>query len=695
MRSFRAEQNRTCWFLVAFGLLTAAQRGMGQNLGESSRSTMLGLNLGYSYGVPIAVDREPGVINPNFADLTGLSSDHTLSIGLQYNRFKGLGTEPLTRSLGLWGTFSAGISVGSFLSDQFQGDTVLDPSSLQVVVPHHQIEVTSRPLLVQLAAGVDYALLGHVRFGLGWWMQYRLSSNFSATESLVDYPDVLFHPEESRSRDIGVGAKLGSAPLRTGPIVMLSTPIDIASNVSLMPTVGATLDLGALGTGLGVRSLRATGGMSILFSAGAPGDLADNLPTDTAQPVALLPDTARVDTARVDTSARAVPRLAATIALHAEGGPDSTAVEVRERSTHYRQITPMIPVLYFEEGSAALSERYSRLTVSQAKAFTRYSLARFDPSGVYYQILNVLGHRLRSYPSARIILSGSVSSGEPVSLATERAAAVRDYLHRIWGIDVGRMTLRIARQVVGREDALRRAVSIASRTASILAPVETEWIVERMELPPIHLSEQVESEAGLRRWRLTLSHSGTDVGSYEGTSEEQLRTLALSFSLPKKTINVPVTADLLIEDSTGGTVRASAQLRLTRERASTGASPLTPSAGAHRMIATITVPSASVDPLASAALLREAAAVVGNGATVTVTPNAPADVQEGVAGATGDSLHVASIIEKLTRMVMSRNVSPRSIVAEAAPRSGREIDGPERRALLSGVRIVIESGDID
>jgi len=86
---------------------------------------------------------------------------------------------------------------------------------------------------------------------------------------------------------------------------------------------------------------------------------------------------------------------------------------------------PLRNYLFFEEGSTAIPNRYVKLNKEQAKQFDTESLrdAEFKNQSdrserqmeVYYNILNILGHRMLQNPSAQISLIGaSAGNGAPI-----------------------------------------------------------------------------------------------------------------------------------------------------------------------------------------------------------------------------------------------------------------------------------------
>lgn len=120
------------------------------------------------------------------------------------------------------------------------------------------------------------------------------------------------------------------------------------------------------------------------------------------------------------------------------------AVPVKRR---VRETFPLRNYIFFEEGSSEIPMRYDQLTKQEASVFTEAQLQEVQPKSmagrsqrqmtVYYNILNIVGDRMKRNPKTTIRLSGSSDRGEAYGL--ERAESVKRYLVTIFGIDSTRI----------------------------------------------------------------------------------------------------------------------------------------------------------------------------------------------------------------------------------------------------------------
>ena len=122
------------------------------------------------------------------------------------------------------------------------------------------------------------------------------------------------------------------------------------------------------------------------------------------------------------------------------------AVPIKRR---VREMFPLRNYVFFEEGSAAIPNRYIVLTKAQAASFKEEQLQEIPPKSmagrsvrqmtIYYNILNIMGDRLKRNPGTSISLSGASPEKGP-EYGKERAETIKRYLVDVFGIDSLRIT---------------------------------------------------------------------------------------------------------------------------------------------------------------------------------------------------------------------------------------------------------------
>jgi len=117
-----------------------------------------------------------------------------------------------------------------------------------------------------------------------------------------------------------------------------------------------------------------------------------------------------------------------------------------------RQVSEALPLLnyvFFDEGSSVVPARYVVLSKDQATGFRETQLQNeqsADSTGrstrqmnVYHNVLNILGDRMRSNPTATIALSGASANGPQEGKVM--ASGIKEYLVGVFGIEASRITI--------------------------------------------------------------------------------------------------------------------------------------------------------------------------------------------------------------------------------------------------------------
>lgn len=124
--------------------------------------------------------------------------------------------------------------------------------------------------------------------------------------------------------------------------------------------------------------------------------------------------------------------------------------------------TILLPILFFDHpGDWTIPERYQVFNGSFAAADYADTLAVHDwnPTAKYYELLNIIGYRMRENPGTTIhLLAGySTDPGEGPDVADARSEVVREYLTNVWHVAPQRIgTLPSRRMCDSSDHVLRR-----------------------------------------------------------------------------------------------------------------------------------------------------------------------------------------------------------------------------------------------
>lgn len=116
---------------------------------------------------------------------------------------------------------------------------------------------------------------------------------------------------------------------------------------------------------------------------------------------------------------------------------------VTRRSIQATEAHALLPYIFFDQDSAVIPVRYVQLTTKTRTGFQMERIPRGNTLGVYYQLLNVIGQRMREDRKATVTLTGCTGQFEhgDTVLSRRRAEAVRDYLVHVWRLQPKRITI--------------------------------------------------------------------------------------------------------------------------------------------------------------------------------------------------------------------------------------------------------------
>ncbi|MCB0714069.1 MAG: hypothetical protein KDD67_17220 [Ignavibacteriae bacterium] len=110
----------------------------------------------------------------------------------------------------------------------------------------------------------------------------------------------------------------------------------------------------------------------------------------------------------------------------------------------WRATIPLLPMVFFDQGSSAIPERYQTLhnttevsDYKETNGTVRNQLDNDENENIkYLEVLNIIGYRMRRHPETTIQVEGGYSRepGESAELASERGDVIREYLQNVWHI---------------------------------------------------------------------------------------------------------------------------------------------------------------------------------------------------------------------------------------------------------------------
>lgn len=181
---------------------------------------------------------------------------------------------------------------------------------------------------------------------------------------------------------------------------------------------------------------------------------------------------------------------------------------------------PILPYIFFDEGSSRLPNRYRQISSANRTSFQENSIS-WESLEAYHDIMNVVGKRMADNPSIAITLTGTVDGEESggAELGMQRAEIVRDYLTSTWSIDPDRIGLKSVTKPrfpsseeypEGKEE--NRRVEIASSDGKGLEPIVHRKFNEYSYAPDkIDLALGSDASDPISSWKLQMVADGQEV----------------------------------------------------------------------------------------------------------------------------------------------------------------------------------------
>jgi outer membrane protein OmpA-like peptidoglycan-associated protein len=437
---------------------------------------------------------------------------------------------PLTNEvvLGLRATYASqrGIMKASEFSVVGQGDSVAVPALFE-----HTVEAT--PSTVGFAPIVGYRITKALQVHAGPEFAYQLTKQYHQYEKLVE-PETGHFTNGKRIRNDYQGDLPEASAFQAALVVGTSYEFALNKSNSLIaaPEAFYAFNLTPVVHGLDwyINSVRV--GMSLKFApenmvaaaVSQPPVLADVKPeTVKAQEPKELPNEEPVKT-------NMGLNAAVTAMAVGEGGVESPLSTLYVEDIIATNRRPLLNYVFFDENSASIPDRYKKLSKEEAGSFKVDQLDREQTLPTYYNMLNIIGQRLRENPSASITLVGTnanlgAEQGNK-ALSTNRANAVRDYLSNVWNISPNRMNVQ-ARNLPAQPSNLNdpdgvaenRRVELLSSDPTITEPLFTTDTLRRAGVPMIRFRPNAFAQAGVADWSLVAKQDGKTLRKFVGTSE--------------------------------------------------------------------------------------------------------------------------------------------------------------------------------
>ena len=210
-------------------------------------------------------------------------------------------------------------------------------------------------------------------------------------------------------------------------------------------------------------------------------------------------------------------------------------------------MTPLLPYVFFEKGSASIPNRYQILEQQQFLAFSEDSVNSDDRLSTYYHIMNVIAKRMKLYPQASLTLTGCNADideeQDNISLSKQRVESIKQYLINQCGIESTRLKLvyrnlpeKAANSKTKDGAQENRRVELIGSIPEINAPIITNETIRTINPPIVRFKSQVIHDNPLEKWNI-ISRI-TDSSSQVYTGEDNVPAI-LEWNIDKQKGKTP------------------------------------------------------------------------------------------------------------------------------------------------------------
>lgn len=512
-----------------------------------------GILLSWEAGVPLDLSRRAGAVEWCACDGRGVSWSHEVALGalLRLANLPWNGTALSTR-------LTLGAGMGRFTSHPYVTDPVLDPVSNVVVTPTVEFVAEARP--VSLAADVRVELPVGTRLALeaGPWFQARLAGTFTLHERLVEPRTLQAGGFSGGERLVAEGRRIASEQFTGGIAAGLVWNAPLAGDRLLRIGLGARLDLPALDLRQGLRAISSMLDVALVFG-GTAARIEPPLPPRLS---AMWAPVVRTEAPAADVERR----LGASIDLFSRDAAGERMQRAMVRTTRVRmeQTCVLHPVIPFEKHAAGIPSRYVLVPQERASSYVTDRLGRPTPVELVYDILNVIGYRMRIHSSESLVVRGSSSPDEAPALALARADAVAQYLRSTWGIAAPRLRIETGPPSaaartgpLGQPDDLCAVEFSAPDGSPLLAPWHSAWDVEDFTITPVFLDPAIVSDDDIASWRIRIAQADREIATFTSAPEAMQDHVDLSVLVRGRDGALPpLSVTFEVTDRTGRTITA-------------------------------------------------------------------------------------------------------------------------------------------
>lgn len=422
--------------------------------------------------------------------------------------------------------------------------------------------ITANVGLIAVEPTVDYHITGGLSVRGGLLAGIPSGGDFTQQERILE-PNTIVYTENGQKNRLNY---IGKIPDVSGFMAALSVglsyslPINRNESLHLVPEASYTLGLTNLMTS---RDWKVNG---MRFAVGVRYSLIDLAAPTLPEPEKFDHDAPAIT---VDISPQNKFQFVGPVRraiIDSTGTSIPAPLEVKNLVSS--NMYALMNYIFFDSSSSEIASRYHVINQNDANIFTPKMLDGKTTLQIYYNLLNILGWRMKvELPNSTIRVIGCNSNigGERDNrvLSRERAERVKQYLTDVWGIKAERISIQ-ARNLPevpsnsSKEDGIseNRRVEIIPDQIEMLEPLVFSDTTRSMAATGIRVSSKVVYNAGGSSWTAEIRQGARRLGTKSGSGMLQ-EVIDVPFSEPPTGLpkgREPIDAAISVTDSDSKTI---------------------------------------------------------------------------------------------------------------------------------------------
>ncbi len=402
------------------------------------------------------------------------------------------------------------------------------------------------------APSLSYRATERLKVNLGLRLGFLLQKSFSQKEEIKEPGFGVFYDTKKRTRHEFSGDIPNASAIELAGLAGISYSLPLSDSYEwfLEPEAFYSLGITPIASNLSWNASYLSAGVAIKYS---PREKIIPVAPPKEAPLPPLPPPPPP------------PKFKAFIAAVSvdENGKESPISTIRVDEYLKRKIHPLLNYVFFDKNSAEIPKRYKRMTAEEKANFSPNFLANLKTMDVYYQILNIVGDRMKRFPNTSLHLIGCGDNKGPeannVQLAKRRAENVKNFIVKEWGVDPARITTegKVLPDIPSNptraegDQENRRVEMISDYNEILFKPIVVRDTIRTTTPPILRFKPRVSAEAGVKEWKIATWQGDQTLKVFKGKGTPP-KTIELNLKKEQKYVpllNKPFKYQLTVIDN--------------------------------------------------------------------------------------------------------------------------------------------------